>query len=82
MMPAMKAGKSEKSIQIMFFTESMSSGAMVTTVWPSAFVPETNPAMPSNNATRAPEMAEPNFCDMVPEEKMRPVEDVPFFSVA
>ena len=40
------------------------------------------PAKPRNMATRAPEMAEPNFWAMVPEEKIRPVEEVPFLAVA
>ena len=55
---------------------------MVTTVSPLASVPEMNPTTPSSMATSAPEMAEPNFCDIVPDEKIRPVDDVPFFSVA
>ena len=72
----------EKSIQIMFFTESMFSAAIVTTVCPSAFVPEMKPTAPSISATNAPEIADPNFCDMVPEEKIIPIEDVPFFSLS
>lgn len=82
MSKAMMAGKMEKSIHIIFFTESIFSAAIVTTVCPSAFVPEIKPAIPSSNATRAPDIAEPNFCDMVPDEKISPVDDVPFFSVA
>ena len=80
--PAIIAGKIEKSIHIMFFTESIFSAAMVTTVCPSAFVPEIKPTAPSISATNAPEIAEPNFCDIVPDEKISPVDDVPFFSVA
>ena len=72
---AIMAGNSEKSIQIIFFTASIS--VMVTS--PSL---ELNPAKPKNITTKAPEMAEPNFCDMVPDEKISPVLDVPFFSVA
>ena len=45
----------EKSIQIMFFTESMFSAAIVTTVCPSAFVPEMKPTAPSISATNAPD---------------------------
>ena len=72
----------EKSIQIMFFTESMFSAAIVTTVCPSALVPEMKPTAPSISATNAPEIAEPNFCDIDPDEKISPVDDVPFISVA
>ena len=73
--PAMMAGNSENSIQIIFFTASIS--VIVTSP-----LLELNPAKPKNITTKAPEMAEPNFCDIVPDEKMRPVDDVPFFSVA
>lgn len=78
----MIAGKMEKSIHIIFFTASIFSAAMVTTVCPSASVPEMKPTAPSIKATSAPEIAEPNFCDIVPDEKISPVDDVPFFSVA
>ncbi len=77
---AMAAGKSENRAQIIFWTEA--SFVIVTTVSPLASVPEMKPAIPSSRATRAPEMAEPNFCDMVPEENIRPVDEVPFFCVA
>ena len=78
---AIAAGNSENSAQIIVWTEPRL--AMVTSVCPVAgSVPEAKPARPRRTATRAPEMAEPNFCDIVPEEKMRPVEEVPFFSVA
>ena len=40
------------------------------------------PARPKKRATSEPEMAVPNFCAMVPDEKIKPVDDVPFFSVA
>ena len=77
----MAAGKSEKRAHTILRTAS--SLVMVITVSPvSSFVPEINPAIPRNRATSEPEIAVPNFYDMVPEEKMRPVEDVPFFSVA
>ena len=76
----MAAGKRENRHQIIRWTAG--SFVMVTTVWPVASVPETKPAMPRRRATRAPEMADPNYWAIVPEEKMRPVEDVPFFSVA
>ena len=77
----MAAGNREKRLQIIVWTEA--SLVIVITVCPvAASVPEMKPARPSRSATRAPEMADPNFWDMVPEEKMRPVEEVPFFSVA
>ena len=42
---------------------------------------EEKPAKPRSSATREPLMAVPNFMAMVPEEKIRPVDEVPFFSV-
>lgn len=80
-MTAMAAGKSEKMSHIICCTDS--SLVMVMTVCPVVgSVPDTNPAMPRSRATSEALMAVPNFCDIVPEEKMTPVEDVPFFSVA
>ena len=67
---AIAAGNSEKSDQIIRHTAG--SLVIVTTVWPVAgSVPEIKPARPSSKATSAPEMAEPNFWDMVPDEKIR-----------
>ena len=80
MISVIMAGKSEKSAQIMVRTAGRL--VMFMMVSPVAVVPEANPASPSNNATNDPEMAVPNFCAMVPEEKMSPVEDVPLCSVA
>ena len=80
MMQAMIAGKIEKSIHIIRFTASASE--MVMTVWPVASVPETKPAIPNSRATSEPLTAVPNFMAIVPLEKMTPVDDVPFFSVA
>ena len=81
MIRTMAAGKREKSDHTICRTDS--SLVMVMMVSPVAgSVPEMNPDMPRNNATREPEMAVPNFCAIVPEENMRPVDDVPFFSVA
>ena len=37
---------------------------------------------PRNKATSDPLIAVPNFCAIVPEEKIKPVEEVPFFCVA
>ena len=81
MMMAMTAGKMEKIAQIISFTAS--GLVIVMTAWlVMGSVVEENPANPRNKATNEPEIAVPNFCAMVPDEKMRPVEEVPFFSVA
>ncbi len=40
------------------------------------------PAHPRRMAISEPEIALPNFCAIVPEEKIRPVEETPFFWVA
>ena len=78
---AIAAGKSEKSDQTMVRTES--SLVIVTIVSPvSTLVSDTNPAIPNSKAIKLPEIAPPSFCAMVPEEKISPVELVPFFSVA
>ena len=80
-MRAMNAGKSEKRAQIIVRTESViEAGLMDSLPISSAII--VAPAQPSNRVMRAPEIAEPNFCDIVPDEKIRPVDDVPFFSVA
>lgn len=79
MMRAMTAGKMENRAQIIFWTAD--SLVMVMMVCPVASVPEMKPAMPSNRATSEPEMAVPNFMAIVPLEKIRPVDEVPFFSV-
>lgn len=80
MSEAMRAGMIENNAQIISRTDS--SFVMVTTVLPASSVPEINPDKPSSKATKEPEIAVPNFCDIVPDEKMRPVDEVPFFSVA
>ena len=81
MMTAMTAGKMENSDHIISFTATGS--VMVTMVWSvTGSVPETKPAMPKKRATSEPLMAVPNFCDIVPLEKITPVDEVPFFSVA
>ena len=80
MIPAMIAGKIENRAHIMLFT--LSASVIVMMVWPSASVPEIKPAMPSKRATSEPLMAVPNFCAIVPDEKIRPVDEAPFFSVA
>ena len=81
MMHPMIAGKMENSSQIISFTATGS--VMVTMVLPvSGSVPEMNPERPNRRATNEPLMAVPNFCDIVPLEKITPVDEVPFFSVA
>ena len=78
---AITAGKSENSDQTIVRTDS--SLVIVTIVSPvSALVSDTNPAIPNSKAIKLPDIAPPNFCAIVPEEKIRPVELVPFFSVA
>ena len=81
MITAMTAGNKENNDQII--SRTATSSVMVMTVWSvTGSVPEMNPAIPKNRATSEPLMAVPNFCYIVPEEKMTPVDDVPFFSVA
>jgi hypothetical protein len=81
MIKAMIAGNNEKSAQIIERTDY--SSVMVLTVWPVASsVPEMKPEMPRKSATNDPLRAVPNFCAMVPLEKIIPVEETPFFSVA
>lgn len=80
MIAAIIAGNMENNAHIMRCTDSMS--VMVMTVCPASSVPEAKPATPSSKATKEPEMAVPNFIAIVPDEKIRPVEEVPFFSVA
>lgn len=79
-MTQITAGIMEKSAHIIFLTASIS--VIVMTVSPLASLPEVKPATPSSMATNAPEMAVPNFIAIVPEEKISPVDEVPFFSVA
>lgn len=78
---ASAAGKSENKAHTMESTEDvMEAGSM--TGLPNWSFTMWAPAKPSSMAMREPEIAEPNFCAIVPEEKMSPVEDVPFFFVA
>ena len=77
----MIAGNIENRIQIISFTATGS--VMVTMVWSvTGSVPDTKPENPNSRATSEPLMAVPNFCDIVPLEKITPVDEVPFFSVA
>ena len=80
-MTAMIAGTNEKSDHIILRTESVIDAGS-TMVLPISSVVMLAPSSPRNKATSQPEMAVPNFCDIVPDEKMRPVEELPFFSVA
>ena len=78
---AMTAGKRENIDQTIVLTDS--SSVIVTIVSPLVgSVLDTRPAIPRRNAMSEPEIAPPNFCAIVPEEKIRPVDDVPFFYVA
>lgn len=82
-MNAMRAGKSEKRAQTIVFTDSSLPATISTTVVPVVGSSlDTRPAAPRSIAMSEPEMAPPNFCAIVPEEKMRPVDDAPNFSVA
>ena len=78
---AMAAGNNENKDQIIVSTESVIEAGS-TIELPMASVVLLAPARPRNNATSEPEIAVPNFCDIVPEEKISPVDDVPFFCVA
>lgn len=80
-MTTIPAGNRENNIQIMLSTESVIDAGS-TTELPILSVVMLAPAMPRNSATSAPEIAVPSFCAIVPDEKIRPVEEVPFFSVA
>ena len=78
---ATAAGNRENRLQTMVCTEA--TLVMETTESPvTGLVSEMKPERPSSSVTRKPEIADPNFCAIVPEEKMSPVEEVPFFSVA
>lgn len=80
-MTAMKAGKSENSAHIIVLTDSVTdAGSMLSFPISSAII--VAPAMPSSNAMSDPETAPPNFCAIVPDENMSPVDDVPKVSVA
>ena len=76
MIHAIAAGKREKSAHIIVRTDC--SSVIVTTVSPVRIsVVETNPATPKRNAIRLADIAPPNFCAIVPDEKISPVEEVP-----
>ena len=77
----MTAGKRENSDHTIVSTESVIEAGS-TIVLPMLSVIMLAPAKPRNKATSEPEMAVPNFWAIVPEEKIRPVDDVPFFCVA
>ena len=75
------AGKSENRHHTMESTESvMDAGSTLTLPISSESIRA--PASPRNKATSEPLIAVPNFCAIVPEEKIKPVEEVPFFCVA
>lgn len=77
---AITAGKREKSDQTIISTESvMEVGSM--TVFPILSVIILAPAQPKKRAMSEPEIAVPNFCDIVPEENINPVAEAPKCSV-
>ena len=77
MIAAIPAGKREKRAQIIVRTEAViDSGLMVVVPSISIIVA---PASPRRIAMSEPDIALPNFCAIVPDEKIRPVEDTPFF---
>ena len=76
----MIAGNSENSDHTIVNTESVIEAGSID-VLPISSVIMLAPATPSNIAINEPEMAVPNFCDMVPDENIKPVADVPYFSV-
>ena len=76
MRAAMTAGNREKSDHTIVLTDSGS--VIVTTVSPVfGSVVEMSPAMPRRRAMSEPEIALPNFCAIVPDEKIKPVDDAP-----
>ena len=72
-----KAGKIEKIAHIIDLT--LSSIEATSSVLFSSIVA---PASLRRMAMSEPDTAPPSFCDIVPEENMSPVDDVPSFSVA
>ena len=77
---AKPAGISEKRDQTILRTESVTeAGSML--VLPIASVIILAPDRPSSKAMSEPDSAVPSFWAMVPEEKIRPVDEVPNFSV-
>ena len=78
---AIAAGNSEKRLHTIDSTESVIEAGS-TLVLPMSSVIILAPARPRNRATNEPLIAVPNFWAIVPLEKIRPVDDVPFFSVA
>ena len=78
---AMNAGNKENNDQIIVRTELVTeAGSIIWLLFASVIMQA--PARLRNKAISEPEIAPPNFCAMVPEEKIRPVEEDPFFSVA
>lgn len=73
---AMAAGNSENNDHTIISTELVTEAGSMD-VLPIASVIILAPAQPSSNAMSEPEMAVPNFCDIVPDEKISPVADVP-----
>lgn len=80
MIAAMAAGNSENNAHIIVRTEAVIDSGLIVVV-PSISV-IVAPASPRSIAIREPEIALPNFCAIVPDENIRPVEETPFFWVA
>lgn len=78
---AITAGMREKSDHTIVRTESVTEAGSMT-VLPIESVIIFAPASPSISAISDPEIAVPSFWAIVPEEKIRPVEEVPKVSVA
>lgn len=76
----MTAGKRENSDHTMVRTESVTDCGSIIGL-PISSVIMLAPDQPSSSAMSDPETAVPNFCDIVPEEKMSPVMEVPKCSV-
>lgn len=81
MQTAMTAGRIEKIAQIIVLTDSVTESGSIISL-PKASSTIVAPDHPNSKVTKAPEMAPPNFCDMVPDEKIRPVDEAPNFCVA
>lgn len=81
MITTIAAGNSENKDHTIERTESVIDVGS-TIEFPVESVIILAPAKPKNKATNEPEIAVPNFCAIVPDENINPVDDVPFFSVA
>ena len=76
-MAAITAGKIENNAQIIIRTEVVMDAGLIVVV-PSISV-IVAPANPKRIAMSDPDIALPNFCAIVPDEKISPVDETPFF---